>query len=322
MKKKIHKYLLITTCLLGGVAASITPLFLTSCSQIQSLSTSFRVINMSNNKDERSVNIKNLNEIVNIPPKDLVKGTNSFNNGKYIIIYGTLGYDIQGIKTNENNGAVWEIPDSSAFYKWLIGATDGNGVNTDEINRFEDFEIKNDFFNYWFNDNTNSQYRNVKIALFIDKPPYPSSNVDLTIDTYCPANPFETWTQDMILTLYKYKSNRLNNNILFEELPENWQMLEGTYMRNDESAKMYRDLVNYSNDLRSQGSQVQSVDGSSNNQNSGIIAFNGVNNNPMTISLSLSDYKPPFDDPSTVSAPDSWKKIYKFYVGEDWPEDA
>lgn len=319
-KKKLSKFLFISTCLLGGIAASMTPLFLTSCSQTQSLSTSFRVVNMNvktqSNNINPSINIKDLNEIVNVSPKDLVKGSNSFNDGKYIIIYGTIGYKINSLKL-ENGIAHWDITNSSSFYKWLIGATSSNGIDQDEQNRFNDFQIANNFFNYWFNDSTLSQYKNVKIALFIDKPPYPSDDAALTPETYCPADPFEKWDQSKILTLYEYQSKKPSNSLQFSELPENWKMLEGTYMRNDESAKIYRELVNYSNDLRN---GVQSVDGGGDNKNSGMIAFNGANKNPMTTSLPLDDYKTNFEEGATSNAPDSWKKIYKFYTGDDWPE--
>lgn len=320
MKKKISKFIFISTCILGGITASLTPLFLTSCSQTRSVSTSFRILNMnvktSSNNVTPSLNIKNLTNTVNISPNDLVKGTNSFNNGKYIIIYGTLGYKINGLSKKGDNYQ-WDIKESSSFYKWLIGATSNNGVDTDEFNRFDNFNIQNNFFNYWFNDATYSQYKNVKIALFIDKPPYPSSSTELNPSTYCPANPFEKWDQSKILSYYISSTGVQYENIKFSELPENWRMMEGTYMRNDESAKIYRDLVNYSNDLRS---GVKTVDGSDDNTNSGVIAFNGTNKNPMTTSLLLDDYKISFEEGASANSPDSWKKLYKFYVNKDWPE--
>lgn len=318
--KKISKFILMSICLIGGATASITPLFLTSCSQNNNVSTSFRVVNMNlntlDNPDASKININNLNNIVNVSPKDLIRGTNSFNNGKYIIIYGTIGYKLNGLTTTANQEAIhWDTSETSSFYKWLIGSTSNNGINPDEIDKFNSFDITNGFFNWWFNDTTYSQYKNVKIALFIDKPPYPQNNDELTADKYCPATPFEKWDETKLVQMYEFQSKQYD--LEFSEIPQNWQLLKGSYIRNDESAKIYRELVNYSNQIRN---GVQSVDESGDNTISGMIAFNGKGKNPITSSLPLNDYQKKSPIGMNLSSPpESWKKIYQFYTNEEWP---
>lgn len=265
-----------------------------------------------------------LKQNANVSVYDLVKGTNSFNNGKYMFIYGSVGYTGVRLKNSAQDGqynvnAEGEI---SSFYKWLIDAKDK--VNDDEINQFQNFKIGNTFFANWFNDikEISSPYKDVKIAMYIDIPPVTEDiGSKEGLEKLIKADPFATWSNDDVLWIYRWSCQKENNPTditSFDELPINWKLLSGTYIRQDKGAEEYRKFVEYATDLRP---GIASVSGG-NNKESGMIAFNTTSRNPISYSLDKSsivtDENVPLINPSTVG--ETWKNIYRLYNGKTWEE--
>ena len=269
---------------------------------------------------------ESLNTYIDVSYEDLIYGTNKFNNGKYVLIYGTLGNNnlkLTNYGDQDNPNWLWDYQ-QSPFLQWLTGSSD-----IKEINYNQDIYIQNNFFNWWFNDYTRSPYKDVKIIMFIDNPLPSEKGQDAKwYETIQQCDPFQTWDQTAIMQMYYHQIGQEIGTLEFSELPYNWQLLEGQYIRNDETAIQYRDLISYIQTIRP---DMQTAAGSGDLQNSGMIAFNTKSNKPL--SVSLNDFNKPITNITSMgkdtaftenqtNAPIAWQSIYNLYNidNEDEPK--
>ncbi len=330
MKKKT----LTTFIGLAGLGlCSTLALTLTSCAS-KNPSTAIKVkeLNMSafnGLNTEHTINIKDITKEVDIDPLDLVYGTNSYNGGKYMFIYGTLGRTEVHLKYNQDNFSVTPLPGTvSEFYTWLTGYMTNSQQQDIIYDNYQNFNIGNTFFDAWFNDNpeTYSPYKDVKILTYIDIPPVNEFNKDPnasdTLDNVQMADPFSTWSEDDVLAMYNWKCKKdldASPGLSYAELPFNWKMMTGTYIRQDESAEQYRRLISYIEEKRPGISAVKGSDF----KNSGVIGFNTTSKSPFTGSLEdINIGKFGSSGGTQITEPgNSWKDIYNMYNGKSWEDE-
>lgn len=313
-------------------AAATTTLTLTSCSSANPSRAikvnEFTMDLFNGDQKQHKINIKNVNKEVNIDPTNLIYGTNAVNGGKYMFIYGTVGRINAHLVNNAPDGSEFvnihlDKGAPSPFYEWLTETQQSK----DEVDFYQNFEIGNTFFDAWFNDNpeTKSQYKDVKIYTYIDIPPVlqstanPGTTEDL--DRVLMVDPYSTYTSDDVLNLYRWSAQKNGDfpGLNFDELPVNWKMLSGTYMRQDESAIQYRRLVDYVEKVRPTLSPVNGSD----MKNNGMICFNTTAKSPFTGLLdkaSVGNIGQGSGATLLTNFGSSWKSIYHLFRGKPLEE--
>lgn len=331
----------------SGVAlASTFALTLTSCSSQYESYQKAKVVNMPTFKlgqltdqpglgnDQHNAKYNSVASDANVDIKDLIYGTNSFNDGKYVFIYGTVGYYDVHIKKigNDSNYNFHADYSYAPFYKWLTRQENTDEKLLTDYSYFQDMIIGNTFFDAWFNDvkENRSPYQKAKIVMYLDIPPVtPGADKLEDFEKFMQCSPYETWDDEEIRYLYQWTSLKnglgVDDTLQFEDLPINWKMLSGTYIRQDEGAKAYREFVSYVQQYRPNMSTVTNADGGSggmeNLSKSGMIAFNTTSKNPLSYTLdsaSIVSDSTNFQYVMDDTAGETWKQFYALYFAETW----
>ncbi len=329
MKKK---YLAAILSLATLGFASVITLTLTSWSSSPKSTLKVKELDMGLYKgpvgeEQHQINIKDVNKVVDYDPTDLIYGDSSANGGKYMFIYGTVGFSGGSLAIQDPSSLNINVqltnPIISPFYKWLTE----NNPSDDIKDNFNNFNISNTFFDAWFNDNPDnkSPYKNVKIYTYIDIPPVAESVSNPAhseqLDQVIPVDPFCVYTNDDVLNIYKWRCQKdgLYPAITFDELPINWKMLSGTYMRQDPSAVEYRRLVDYVQQVRPTLSSATGSD----TKNSGVICFDTTSKSPFTGVLDKASIGDFGSAGATLLADvgSSWKMLYHMFNGKTWDDE-
>ncbi|MGL5591244.1 MAG: DUF6856 family protein [Mycoplasmoidaceae bacterium] len=217
--------------------------------------------------------------------KSAILGDLSINNGNYIFIYGSLaGSD-----------------STLAFRSWLSGGgiENGGGVSINPI-------IDSNFFEAFLSEKELND--KVKVLLFIDNPAFKADN---NIFSQLNYDPFETYTETILLNKYNYDytvendlppSIEHNQIAEFTKLPFEYKSLNGLYIRQDQSAIDYRNFVDYALLVRP---NLTSIVGD-NNKLSGGIAFS---NEKKPVLLENID-----NDNNSIAANETVKSLYDYYL--------
>lgn len=233
---------------LGACAISI-PLVLTSCSSesVYSVKTKEMTLTSYNNQSTySSLSSSNVNL------KDAIYGSN-FNDGNYIFIYGTTS--------------------SEEILTFLYA--------NQSMPTYNESNINGEFFSTFYSEgnlgNGGLSSYNVKILMYIDIPP---NNDDAYLEDEGQASP--TAKYDVNAAIAKAQRDGYTNVTAEKDLPEKYRYLIDTYIRYDQKAIEYRNLVDYIGTVRSnmQGTK----------ENGGIIAFR-KDTDPKSFSVAASSYE-------------------------------
>ncbi|MGL5640440.1 MAG: DUF6856 family protein [Mycoplasmoidaceae bacterium] len=217
--------------------------------------------------------------------KNAILGDTSINNGNYIFIYGSLA------------GSNSTLP----FRSWLSGGgiENGGGVSINPV-------IDSNFLEAFLSEKELND--KVKVLLFIDNPAFKSDN---NIFSQLNYDPFETYTETILLDKYNYEytvenglppSIEHNQIAEFTKLPFEYKSLNGLYIRQDQSAIDYRNFVDYALLVRP---NLTSIVGD-NNKLSGGIAFS---NEKKPVLLENVD-----NNNNSIAANETVKSLYDYYL--------
>ncbi|MGL4647451.1 MAG: DUF6856 family protein [Mycoplasmoidaceae bacterium] len=278
-----NKFKLLSLSLIG--IAATASIFLSSCGAYQPIR--FRVI-----KDVSSSSNQILLDSLktsNADPKSAILGDKSINSGNYIIIYGSIAGSSSTL----------------GFREWLTGGSisNGGGVTINPV-------INANFLNAFLG---NQELKDkVEVMLYIDNPGF--SNQD-NIYSKLNFDPYEKYTDKILLEEYNYQY-KLDNGlpqsaadqiVEFDKLPWSYKDKNNQFIRQDDSAKSYRDFVDYATSIRPNLSPISG----DNNKLSGGIAFSGKNAPSLLGTLSPADG-------SSIDTNQTVKALYKYYLEKDY----
>lgn len=244
---------------LGYSAICLLPIAATACTPSDVNQVRARLLNANAwNGNGQNTKYSELNQ-VNVTLEQAIYGTNNFNNGNYIFIYGTtanndtrtLLYGARGNNNSSNNTVSEQNFSSSSFFQNFFRAN--NSLGSGGLLPFR-----------------------VSLLLFIDRPPYnPNASVGSGLNGN--EDPLATYSSTEVVNEFNSQNGIVTNQYTEKTLPVEARAKIGTYKRNDLDAIAYRNLVNYIQIIR------PNLKGTA--ANAGLIAF-ATNKAPVSYEIS------------------------------------